>query len=196
MSTNNAETSNNPNNSKGPVSKRPDGRQGLTTNQKILIGGFAALIIVVVIAVIVIASILNKPAPEPPLTGGNLLINEDNLAEIDEELKMNVEKGMFMTDMSIDWSFPNGKSASSDARVANSANNNQPISFDLIRSDTNEVIYTSDVIPVGYSIKEIKLDTDLPAGVYPMLCNYHLLDEETGETISSVAINVTVRILN
>lgn len=201
MSTENTNTSNHQTNSQEsmsqePASQKPDKRSGLTTNQKIMIGGFTGLIVVVVAAAIVIVSILNKPEPAPLPTGGNLVINEDNLAAIQKEIDAKVADGMFMTDMNIEWSFPNGKSTSPDAYVGNMQNNHRPINFDLIRSDTGEVIYTSDVIPPGYSIREITLDTDLQAGTYPMVCKYHLLDAETGESASSLAVNITVRILN
>lgn len=202
MSTKNTNIPNQQPNSQEPVNQPPSGQKpdqhsGLTTNQKIMIGGFTGLIAVIVAAAVIVVSILNKPEPAPPLpTGGNLIINEDNLAAIEKEIKTKVQDGMFMTDMNIDWSFPNGKSVSPDAYVGNMRNNHRPLSFEIIRSDTKEVIYTSDVIPPGYSIKEIKLDTDLPAGTYPMVCVYHLLDEETGATVSTLSINITVRILN
>lgn len=201
MSTENTNIPNQQPNSQEPVGQQPSGkkpneRSGLTTNQKIMIGGFAGLIVVVAIAAVIIVSVLNKPQPDPLPTGGNLVINEDNLAAIEKQIKAKVEEGMFMTDMTIDWSFPNGKSASTDAYVGNMVNNHRPISFDIIRPETGEVIYTSDVIPAGYSIKEIKLDTDLSAGTYPMVCMYHLLDEETGATKSTLSVNITVRILN
>lgn len=204
MSNENANASEQQTNGKEPVnqtsqdssSQEPGKHSGLTTNQKIMIGGFSGLIVVIVIAAVIIVSILNKPEPAPLPTGGNLVINEDNLAAIQKEIDAKVEDGMFMTDMNIDWSFPNGKGVSPDAYVGNMANNHRPIFFELISRETGAVIYKSDVIPVGYSIREIKLDTDLPAGVYPMVCKYHMLDETTGETVSNLSINITVRILN
>lgn len=191
MSMKNAETSQKKNEeSKDDAPKK---RSGLTTNQKIMIGGFTVLIIAIVAAAAIIVSIMNKPGPPQP-EGGNLIINEDNLAQIEKEISAKVEDGMFMTDMTIDWSFPNGKSTSTNAYVGNMVNNRHPISFELVNN--GEVIYTSDVIPSGYSLKEITLDTDLPAGTYSMVCNYHILNEETGETINNLGINITVRILN
>lgn len=169
------------------------GAQKLSKGQKIMIGGFTCVIIVIVAAAAVIFSILSKPKPEP--AKGNLVVNQDNVSQITNDIEAEVADGMFMTDMNVDWSFPNGKSASVDAYVGNSISNHRPISFDVVLSDTGEVIYTSDVIPTGYTIKEIKFDTSLSAGTYAAVCNYHLLDEETGDVVSSVGINITLRIL-
>ncbi len=167
----------------------------LTTNQKIMIGGFAGTAVAVAVAAAVIVSALNKETP-PETSGGSLVVNEANLAEIDKELDAIVDDGMFMTDMNVDWTFPDGGSVSTDAYVGNMANNNYPFYFELVDSGSGEIVYTSDVVPPGYSLKEIKLDKDLDAGVYPMVCNYSLVNDESGEVVSSVGVAVTVHILN
>lgn len=164
----------------------------LTKSQKIMITGFSVVFIAILAVGFFVYSLLNKkPVVDPPYNGGNLVVDESNLGSIGEHLDDQVADGMFEVNMNTIWSFANGKSASSDAYIANSTSNHYPISFDVKLSDSEEAIYTSSVIPVGYSIKEIKLDTDLAAGTYKAICNYHLLNEDGSER-SSLAVNITL----
>lgn len=165
-------------------------KKGLTTNQKIMIGGFSALIIVIIAAVFIIIRVLNKPEP---VTGGNLVVDETNLTSMSDDLRAQVEDGLFELNMNMIWHFPDGTSASSDAYVANSEVNRYAISFDILVDD--EILFTSTTIPLGSQIKDITLNKDLSAGTYPAVCRYHLLREDGTEN-SSVDINVTLEIEN
>lgn len=162
--------------------------------QIILIVGFALVIAVICIIGYFLYSSLKKQDESKPVVGGNtnLVIDESNLAEVEELITQAAEEGMFELNMNTIWSFPDGKSPSSDAYVANSNANSRPISFEIFINDT-ECVYSSTVIPVGSRIKEIKLDTELPAGEYSATCMYHLWNED-GTEKSSFGVGVVLNI--
>lgn len=162
-------------------------KQGkLTTTHKILIGGFA----VVIVVVCVIGYFLLKPEKKE---GGALVVDESNLAQIQEMVNSKEPEGMFEVNMNTVWHFENGSVASSDAYLANGAANRLPLSFEIIVDE--EVVYTSSVIPVGNRIKEIMLDKDLDAGTYDAICQYTLWNED-GTEDSSFGVNLKLVIEN
>lgn len=144
-----------------------------------------AIICTIAVVGIILYFILNKEE-------GGLVIDDSNLADVEEQLAETVADGMFEINMNTTWNFPNGESASSDAYVANGNANKYPISFEILLDGT-EVVYSSTVIPVGKQIKEIALDKDLPAGSYQAVCMYHLLNED-GTDNSSCGVNIALNI--
>ena len=118
-------------------------KNGLTTKHVVLILGALAI----VCAAVVLAVVLSR-GPEPAVTGARV-IDESNLAEITAEIEEKVAKGMFETHMTTTWTFPDGKSPSSDAVMGNSPNNNYPFWFEVTLSDTGETVYASSLLPLG-----------------------------------------------
>ena len=59
----------------------------------------------------------------------------------------------------------------------------------------NEVIYTSNAIPVGSKIEHAALDVDLEAGTYECTALFHNLDPETGAILGTAGaiINITIQ---
>lgn len=123
------------------------------------------------------------------------VVTEENVEKIKQQLQEPVEDGYYKTKMSVDWTFEDGKSVSSDAYVANSKDNTRKVYFDVNRSDTNELVYSSPYLPVGTELKEIKLDKDLPAGDYECILTYHLVDDDD-EELTTVSVTVNLHILN
>ncbi|MDD4113124.1 MAG: hypothetical protein PHC56_08845, partial [Herbinix sp.] len=160
--------------------KGTEEKKNLTTTHKILIIGFASLIVAVGIVGYIIWNNLNKPAPVIVYKAekiGNYVIDESNFEEIIGDMVKRRDDGMYEVTMNTSWNFSNGTSKSSDAYVANALSNSQPMFFEVFLSDTDELIYTSTVLPVGTKLKELKLDNDLGKGTYPAICKYNLLDE-------------------
>ncbi len=156
----------------------------ISRTQKILITG----IVCIILAIGLVAFLIFRK----DYSGGNLVIDDSNLEDVENELTETVKDGMFEVNMNTTWNFPNGASASSDAYVANGNANTHPISFEILLDGT-EVIYSSTVIPVGKQIKEIILDKKLTAGTYQAVCMYHLLNEDGSES-SSCGINIALNI--
>lgn len=170
-------------------------KQGLNTTQIILIVGFLLLLIAVGAATFFIIKSQKQNSgtvPQPPVTGGNLVVDESNLEDIEKILTDSVADGMFEINMNAIWNFPDGKSASTDAYVANSHANHYSFTFEILLDGT-EVIYSSSLVPVGSRIKEIALDKELEAGTYDAVCMYHLWTED-GVEDSSCGVNITINV--
>ncbi len=178
--------------------------QEQNVNKKKKKGGLIAVICVsvVIIAVLVgvIIYLLNRnsksadnEADVDPSRG--VVVNEENVQEVLDNLGEPTPPGMYEVVMNSTWNFPSGKEASTDAYVENSTNNSQPVYFDVKLQGTGETVYDSPILPVGTHLdsKDIKLDKELPAGVYDCILTYHLLGEDEKET-SSVKLTLTVRI--
>lgn len=164
------------------VKNKTKKKEKLNTKQKILI---IVLIIIILILGIVIYKLLNKEEK-------GLVIDESNLEEVEEQLTDSVADGMFEINMNTVWHFQNGKTASSDAYVANGGANKHPISFEVLLDGTEE-IYSSSIIPLGKQIKEIVLDKNLEAGDYNAVCFYHLWNDDGTES-SSCGVDIVLSV--
>jgi hypothetical protein len=125
------------------------------------------------------------------------VLNEQEAGTVMDDMLDDVAKGMFECEMSMNWTFPDGKSKSSDAYVGNSTANRYPIYFDVILEDTGEIVYSSPVIPVGANVAEFALEKELPAGKYRAKVLYTLIeDEESQKEISQAGFIVNMEVLN
>ena len=136
------------------------------------------------------------PGANVPLAGGNLVVNENNLKEIEEEINKKVAQGRFVTHMTMTWTFPNGRSASTNAVMGNSVNNNYPFWFEVQLADTKEVIYTSSLLPVGSQLAELKLDKPLEKGEYSAVVYIHMIDENNEPVESNMGFNIDLVVKN
>ena len=126
-----------------------------------------------------------------------VVLDEDSAANVMEEMRKEVEEGMFECNMSMTWTFSDGSAASKDAYVANSTNNKYPIYFDVILNDTGEKVYSSPVLPVGAELTNFSLDKDLDPGTYQATVYYSLIrDEESQEVISSAGFVIKIIVNN
>lgn len=151
------------------------------------------IIITVCILLIIIAAIVLYFLTRPKV------ITEGNYKQIMEEMGNEVQEGYFETYMNTDWIFPDGGSETTNAILGNSPNNKKPIRCEVVLEDTEEVIFKTDVIPVGAEVPPFKLDVDLEAGTYDAVCMVYLLDEEKDGTYtdySNAGFNVTITVEN
>ena len=77
--------------------------------------------------------------------------------------------------------------------IVNEAINRYLQKVQIIRNDTEEIIYTSGAIPVGSKIEAAALDVDLEAGTYECTALFHSLDE-SGNIIGSAGAIITITI--
>jgi hypothetical protein len=80
--------------------------------------------------------------------------------------------------------------------MGNSPNNNYPFWFEVALSDSNRIVYTSSLLPVGSQIAEIVLDEDLDAGTYPAVLTVHMVEEDGAEVESNMRFNITLLVAN
>lgn len=121
-------------------------------------------------------------------------VSEDSADDIMEEMADKVAEGMFECEMTMSWTFQDGESVASNAYVANSENNLHTLYFDVYDNATEELLYSSPMMPVGTELREIQLEKELPAGDYNALVMYTLVDENY-EEVSKVGFNITISIL-
>lgn len=130
-------------------------------------------------------------APSTALDRG--FVDESNADNIMSELSDKVEEGMFECMMSTSWTFEDGASSSPNSYVANVESNRHAIFFDVYIDPTEELIYSSPILPVGSEIRGIKLDKELSAGDYDAIVMYTLVNEDY-EEVSTVGFRITITV--
>lgn len=163
----------------------------------------AVIIIAVLIGVIFNMTNLKNSANRTDLTEEKekrpVVIVEENAEEAAEQILNQTEpEGIpmnYQVTMNSTWEFENGESESRNAYVANSEDNETAVYFDVMRNDTQEIIYQSPVIPVGMDLSSITLDKDLDAGEYECTLTYHLIDDEQN-TLTTVNMWLMVKVEN
>lgn len=127
----------------------------------------------------------------------DVIVNEENVEKIAEEIiaETHVPPGNYNVTMSTTWHFTDGSSGSYDSYVENSERNTNDVYFDIVRSDTKEMIYSSPVISLGAKIEDITLDTPLEAGTYDCVLTYHLVDKEQNP-ISKLNVSLEIIVEN
>lgn len=182
-------------NTNGSVSKT-----GQTQNSKkrgLLIAIVVAVVLVIAVLVGVIIYLMTKPAEiveaKSETTARTTVLTEDNVEEVLSEAATPVEAGYYNCQMNVEWSFVDSSQPSYNAYVANSTINTHTVYFDLHLEDSGELIYSSPYIPVGAELTDITLDADLPAGEYPAVVVYHLVDDNQ-QVLSTVSVTVTLYI--
>lgn len=135
----------------------------------------------------------DNDAPQTVLDRG--FVDESNMDDIMSELSDKVEEGMFECRMSTTWTFEDAASASPNSYVANVENNQHAIYFDVYEEQTEELLYSSPILPVGSEIRGIKLEKELSAGDYDAVVMYTLVNEAY-EEVSTVGFRITISVKN
>jgi hypothetical protein len=187
------------------------GNQGGSAKRGFII--IAAFLIIIILLVAVIAFLLGRNGSgsnnnvnqtssstensRNVLDATRMVLDEESAANVMDEMRQEVEEGMFECNMSMTWTFADGSSKSKDAYVANSTNNKYPIYFDVELKDTGEVIYSSPVLPVGSQLTNFALDKDIDPGEYKARVVYYLIrDEQSQEVVSSAAFIIKLNVNN
>ena len=122
-------------------------------------------------------------------------VKEGNRDDIMSEMSDKVEEGMFECKMTTTWTFENADSVSPNAYVANVENNRYTFYFDVYEESTNELLYSSPLLPVGTEINDIKLEKKLSAGDYNAVVMYTLVDENE-EEVSTAGFTITISVVH
>ena len=183
---------------------RPDAEKNEEKKDSKLVIILSIILAIVVIALVgVIILLLSKKDAKDSIEGREIggsvrtVVNQESADSVVEQMRQEVEEGMFACKMSMEWTFEDGASESSDAYVANSENNTHPLFFDVYIDGIDEPVYSSPVLPVGTEVVNIKLDKELDAGDYKATVMYTLLkDIETQEALSKAGFVIKIKILN
>lgn len=114
-------------------------------------------------------------------------------AEIQAELDRVVEEGMFNISIASVIEFDSGTSEG-ELRIENVPGNRYLMRVTLVRNDTGEEIYQTDVIEPNHHIQADALDVALPQGSYECTALFEALDPETEEQVGNAAAIVTVNV--
>lgn len=160
--------------------------------------GFAATTALIIILVLVVAGMggyiffSRNSVQAEQKEKRNYVVTQENADEVVEQMveRASRDAGSYTATMNSTWHFPDGKSPSTDAYVANSADNKWPVWFDVTLSD-GRTVYESPILPVDTYIREFTLDEELPEGTYGGTITYHLVDENQDE-LSTLSIGITI----
>ena len=112
--------------------------------------------------------------------------------EIEAALKEKVQEGMINISMNTAPYFADGQ-AEGNVMIVNELINNYPQQVEIVRNDTEELLYRSGAIAVGSKIERAKLLVDLDAGTYDCTAYFHNLNDD-GEIIGTAGAIITITI--
>ena len=172
----------------------------------IVLMSIAALAIAILATVFTVKSFSGDPSEaDPSATVSSGIVFDaaaeeggwDQLSqeEIEASLNQKVAEGMINISMNTAPVFADG-TAEGNIMVVNETVNNYPQKVEIIRNDTEEVIYSSDAIPVGSKIENAALDVELDAGKYECTALFHNLHPETGAILGTAGALITITIQN
>lgn len=163
-----------------------------TKNKKLI-----AVIIIAAMIICALIGIIIYLLPQDEEETYNNVVKPDNVDEIiskmEEEAKTPV--GAYEVSMNMDWTFPDGNSASTNAYVENAVANQNTVYFTIALTDSEEEIFKSPYMEVGSHLADIKLDKAPPQGTHDAIITYHLVDDEFNE-LSSLSMYMTITIEN
>lgn len=165
----------------------------------------AFAILLIALAVCIIMLVLRpggqseQPEPESTISPAAAALErgfvDENVAQdIMSEMADKVEEGMFECKMTTTWTFEDSDSVSPNAYVANVESNRYTLYFDVYQEGTEELLYSSPMLPVGTEFQEVRLEKDLPAGEYNAVVMYTMVDDNY-EEVSSVGFSITISVL-
>lgn len=171
---------------------------------KLFWGAASAILAIAVIALLMLRScvpsgndadvpfVLNPSISESVTDEGPEQRAED---EILADLNQKVSEGMITMSMNPDPIFDDGK-ASGNLLIHNENANHHAQVIMIARDDTQDVIYSSGLVPVGKYLNSDKLDVALSAGDYPCTAYFHSVDDVTGEVLGTGAVHITIHVKN
>ena len=174
-----------------------------TSNLWLAICLCAALLIGSILLAVHVFGEFGKPADVIDDTSAGLVFDEaaveggwEQLSqeEIEDRLNTQLEEGMINISMNTSPYFEDSTSKG-NLMIVNETINRYPQKVQIIRNDTDEIIYTSGAIAVGSKIEAAALDVDLDAGTYECTALFHNLDN-SGNIIGSAGAIITITIKN
>ncbi|MCL2839584.1 MAG: hypothetical protein FWE05_02335 [Defluviitaleaceae bacterium] len=121
------------------------------------------------------------------------VVTEENVEELLAQMNEPSIFDHYRVRMNNNWVFNTATSPSTNMFVENHESNPGTVFFDVVLSDTDELVFSSPYIPLGGSLRNITLDTALPPGEYEAIVIYHLVDEYY-EVQTTVSVGVTLSI--
>lgn len=150
------------------------------------------LLILLALLLLILISILsfcNKQHPESPIFRPNIEHNTGTNEEEEENEAKGIQVRGFTT-----WSIPANTSKNLSIPLENPEGNPCYFSFEILLSDTGEVIYSSDMVPPGEKISRINITREFDAGDYPATIKIKTNELITGKEMNSPAIQIIIHV--
>lgn len=117
----------------------------------------------------------------------------DIQAELDEAQRK-VDESMLSVEISPNPTFPSGTEMGK-IFIQNPESNKLSFGVQFALEETDEVVYTSGLLPVGSRIEEAILDVDLNKGEYPAVAYFTSYDAE-GQPVGQTGLSITIIVQN
>lgn len=150
------------------------------------------LLILLALLLLILISILsfcNKQHPGSPIFRPNIEHNTGTNEEAQENEAKGIQVRGFTT-----WSIPANTSKNLSIPLENPEGNPCYFSFEILLSDTGEVIYSSDMVPPGEKISRINITREFDAGDYPATIKIKTNELITGKEMNSPAIQIIIHV--
>lgn len=150
------------------------------------------LLILLALLLLILISILsfcNKQHPGSPIFRPNIEHNTGANEETQENEARGIQVRGFTT-----WSIPANTSKNLSIPLENPEGNPCYFSFEILLSDTGEVIYSSDMVPPGEKISRINITREFDAGDYPATIKIKTNELITGKEMNSPAIQIIIHV--
>lgn len=150
------------------------------------------LLILLALLLLILISILsfcNKQHPGSPIFRPNIEHNTGTNEEAQENEARGIQVRGFTT-----WSIPANTSENLSIPLENPEGNPCYFTFEILLSDTGEVIYSSDMVPPGEKISRINITREFGAGDYPATIKIKTNELTTGKEMNSPAIQIIIHV--
>ncbi len=150
------------------------------------------LLILLALLLLILISILsfcNKQHPGSPIFRPNIEHNTGTNEEAQENEAKGIQVRGFTT-----WSIPANTSKNLSIPLENPEGNPCYFSFEILLSDSGEVIYSSDMVPPGEKISRINITREFDAGDYPATIKIKTNELTTGKEMNSPAIQIIIHV--
>lgn len=103
------------------------------------------------------------------------------------------DNGYMNISMSVNPVLKNGEA---DLKIYNNPSNEHAQIVEIYEDSTNELLFRSECIPVGYSISSAPLLKSLHAGDYACTAIFQSVDSNTGELFGKAAAQIKLTVVN
>lgn len=118
--------------------------------------------------------------PDSPVNPSNWIPKIDNGIGLEEEKTEPTQPGTIDFACFTRWTIPAGQANNLRIDLENPEGNRGYFTFEIRLADTGEVLYRSDMVPPGESLKRISLNRPLEAGDYNAVLQTYVNEVETG----------------
>lgn len=150
-----------------------------------------AILICIALAVMLATGMLSPGKSKRQGAAGQL--EGKTQEEIRAELDRVVDEGMFNISIAANVMMESGNSPA-ELRIENVPGNRYLMKVDIVRDDTGQKLYETDLIEPNHHIQSDTLDVSLPQGTYDCTAIFSAYDPETEESIGQAAAKMQIQV--